>query len=75
MSTPEKAFSSCSDYGYQWITGTTGDHSCVKHLQQKITKLERDWRIENRILRLPIAGGLVSEDKVEQARNLIIDMP
>ena len=39
-------------------------------LAERVKKLEREWEEENRVIRLLLAAELVSEDKVEQAREL-----
>ena len=63
--------SSCSACNYTCKTGTDGGHSCVEHLLKRIKKLERDWKLENRIIELLIVGGFVKREKAEKARQLL----
>lgn len=41
-----------------------------EQLRERVAKLEREWLEENRIVKLLIAAGLVTEQKAEQAREL-----
>ncbi len=70
----ESKFSNCAICGYSWLTGKDGSHSCAEYLLQKIKRLERDWKLENRIIELLIVGGFVKREKAEEARQLLIGM-
>lgn len=67
-------FSTCFTCGYSWLTGEDGSHSCDHYLLQKIKSLERDWKLENRIIELLIVGGFVKREKAEEARQLLTGM-
>lgn len=66
--------STCATCGHKWRTGTNGDHSCTDKLLDKVARLEKEWRLENRIIELLIAGDFVSREKVEQARDFLSGM-
>ena len=40
-----------------------------EQLRERVAKLEREWLEENRIVKLLVAAGLVTEQKAEQARE------
>lgn len=67
-------FSTCCTCGYSWLAGKDGSHSCAEYLLQKIKRLERDWKLENRIIELLIVGGFVKREKAEEARQLLAGM-
>jgi len=39
-------------------------------LRDRVKRLEKEWQIEDRIIRLLVAADFVTEEKVEQARSL-----
>ncbi len=65
----------CCTCGYKWLAGRSGEHSCAEHLLKQVSRLEKEWKKENRIIELLIVGGFVTKEKVEEARTLLIDMP
>jgi hypothetical protein len=71
----KKERSECATCGYAWVTGTSGDHSCSEILARRLKYKERDYVKECRVIDLLVAGGFVSRSKVDEARQLLSDMP
>lgn len=68
---PPPKFSTCATCGFSWPTGKDGSHSCSDYLLQRIKRLEREWKLENRVIELLIVGGFVTREKTEEARQLL----
>lgn len=46
-------------------------HKDRDHWKARAEKLDKEWQEEHRVLALLVAAGHVTEDKVEQARELL----
>lgn len=43
-------------------------------LRAKLDRMSKEWEHENRVIRLLIAAGLVSDEKIGQARDLATNL-
>lgn len=64
----------CPDCGFKWLHGKPGDHSCTENLLARVKRLNRDWKLKNRIIELLILGEFVKREKVDEARRILCDM-
>lgn len=43
----------------------------MTRLKERVTKLEREWLEEHRIIEVLVAAGFITEAKVAEARNIV----